>query len=198
MPRISAARRADRRDQILDAAVRCFATGGFHATGMADVIAEAGMSAGGVYRHFGSKAELIHGIVARLLDRLQADLATADPAATSLAGFVDAVTDVATRVVDDHAVQDARLLPQVWTEALRDPGIAALVRASYGAILETLTERTSALHDRGALPDGMTPRGAAHLLLAVLQGSTLQRLLLGPLLDQDALRAAIRASLSVR
>lgn len=150
------------------------------------------------YRHFGSKTELIHGIVARLLDRLQAALATADPSAPSLAEFVDAVTHVANRVVDDPAVQDARLLPQVWTEALRDPAIAALARASYGAILDALTERTAELHERGGLPEGMSPRGAAHLTLAVLQGSTLQRRLLGPLLDEDALRSAIRVSLTVR
>lgn len=198
MPRISDARRADRRDQILDAAVRRFAVGGFHATGMADVIAEAGMSAGGVYRHFRSKSELIHGIVARLLDRLQARFMTAEPSAASLAAFIDAAIDVATAILDDPAAEDARLLPQVWTEALRDPAIAALTRSSYGAILDALTERAGELHARGGLPDGMSPRGAAHLVLAVLQGYSLQRLLLGPVLDEPALRAAIRASLTVR
>ncbi|MGH3359366.1 MAG: TetR family transcriptional regulator, partial [Nocardioidaceae bacterium] len=50
MPKVSDAHRAARREQILDAAMSRFAVNGFQATGMADVIATAGLSAGAVYR----------------------------------------------------------------------------------------------------------------------------------------------------
>ncbi|HEY9407971.1 MAG TPA: helix-turn-helix domain-containing protein, partial [Jiangellaceae bacterium] len=52
MPRVSEAHLAARRDQILQAAWTCFARDGFHATSMQDVFAEAGLSAGAVYRYF--------------------------------------------------------------------------------------------------------------------------------------------------
>lgn len=194
VPRISDARRAERRDQILDAAVRCFARNGFHDTGIADVIAEAGMSAGGVYRYFDGKEALIHGVVERLLVRLQVLLSHRGPTPTSLAPFVDRALDGVAALFDDPENHDARLLPHVWTEALRDEAVQAVVRASYVAVLETLTQSMAATR----LPDGMSPRGAAHLVLATLQGFMLQRLLLGPEFDERAFRAATRVAMGAR
>ena len=42
MPKITDAHRESRRDQILDAALACFAERGFQATSMADIIAASG------------------------------------------------------------------------------------------------------------------------------------------------------------
>ena len=58
-------RQAEQRRRILDAAIACFARGGFHATGMQAVCAEAGMSPGGLYRYFRSKEAIIEAIVER-------------------------------------------------------------------------------------------------------------------------------------
>ena len=57
MPRVSDEHLAARRQQILDAARACFLRNGFHATSMQDVIGEAGLSVGAVYRYFKSKNE---------------------------------------------------------------------------------------------------------------------------------------------
>ena len=46
MPKISEARRDERRQQILDAGLRCFSRDGFHATTTADIVREAGVKAG--------------------------------------------------------------------------------------------------------------------------------------------------------
>ena len=45
----------DRRVQILDAAIVCFAKRGFHPTSMHDISAEAGISVGLIYRYFENK-----------------------------------------------------------------------------------------------------------------------------------------------
>jgi TetR/AcrR family transcriptional regulator, transcriptional repressor for nem operon len=50
---------AETRRRIVDVASREFRANGLHATGVADVMAEAGLSHGGFYRHFGSKDHLI-------------------------------------------------------------------------------------------------------------------------------------------
>src|SRR4029079_2513209 len=62
VPRVSAEHLAARRQQILDAAQRRVARDGFHATSMQQVIAEAGLSVGAVYRYFPSKSDLIVAI----------------------------------------------------------------------------------------------------------------------------------------
>jgi AcrR family transcriptional regulator len=55
-PRLAA---ADRRQQILDAAVRVFARQGFHTCRVSDIADEAGVAYGLVYHYFGSKEQVL-------------------------------------------------------------------------------------------------------------------------------------------
>jgi AcrR family transcriptional regulator len=55
-------RQADRRRQILEAAVKVFAQKGFHAARVGDVAKEAGVAYGLVYHYFDSKEELLEAI----------------------------------------------------------------------------------------------------------------------------------------
>src|SRR5437762_14020379 len=56
---------ADRRSQILEAALVCFAKHGFHQTSMHDISAEAGISVGLIYRYFENKEAVISAMAAR-------------------------------------------------------------------------------------------------------------------------------------
>src|SRR3954463_7930814 len=55
----------DRRSQILEAAVVCFAKRGFHLASMHDISAEAGISVGLIYRYFQNK----EAVIAAMADR---------------------------------------------------------------------------------------------------------------------------------
>lgn len=50
---------ASKRDQLVQKALRIFYMNGFHATGMAKLAAETGVSKVSIYKHFRSKEELI-------------------------------------------------------------------------------------------------------------------------------------------
>src|SRR5438046_8769403 len=56
---------SDRRCQILDAALVCFAKRGFHQTSMHDISAEAGISVGLIYRYFENKEAVISAMADR-------------------------------------------------------------------------------------------------------------------------------------
>ena len=62
--------RAQRREQILDAATRAFARAGFAATGLDEIAAEAGITHVILYRHFDSKAALYRAVLDRACQRL--------------------------------------------------------------------------------------------------------------------------------
>src|SRR5579871_1553404 len=59
MPKITEAKRDARRQQILDAALRCFARDGFHNTTTADIVRESGVSQGALYLYFATKEDII-------------------------------------------------------------------------------------------------------------------------------------------
>ena len=59
MPKVSRQYQESRRNQIIDAAVKCFAQKGFHQTSMQDIVSESGFSPGAIYLYFKSKEEII-------------------------------------------------------------------------------------------------------------------------------------------
>src|SRR5216684_1958844 len=67
-PRIESA--ADRREQILNAAMVCFAKRGFHQASMHDISAEAGISVGLIYRYFENK----EAVISAMADRHKAEI----------------------------------------------------------------------------------------------------------------------------
>lgn len=119
MPRVSQEHLDARRRQILDAAAGCFARNGFHATSMTDIQAAAGLSTGGVYRHFAGKDNIIVALTNQVVDSMVERLRdTAEEGTPSVARLIEAM----------HAGADAALMVQIWAEAGRNPKIAEIMR----------------------------------------------------------------------
>jgi AcrR family transcriptional regulator len=93
----------ERRDQILVAATRAFARGGFAATSLDDVASEAGVTRVLLYRHFDSKATLYRAVLDRVCSRLVA--------ACGEHGFTDEAIDGLVAVATEEP-QGFRLLFQ--------------------------------------------------------------------------------------
>src|ERR1700745_586615 len=74
----------DRRAQILEAAMVCFAKQGFHQTSMHDISAEAGISVGLIYRYFANKEAVIGAMAERHKNEIQQVLERARQAPTLL------------------------------------------------------------------------------------------------------------------
>jgi AcrR family transcriptional regulator len=89
-PRVRRLRRAERREQILDAATRAFAGGGFTVTGLDDVAREAGVTRDLLYRHFDSKADLYRAVLARACQRVEARVGADDFDDASIPALLDA------------------------------------------------------------------------------------------------------------
>jgi TetR/AcrR family fatty acid metabolism transcriptional regulator len=81
-------RSIERRQEILDAAVRVFARKGFHAARVGDIAAEAGVAHGLLYHYFASKDELLETIFreawAELLQAFRTAEETDEPAPEQL------------------------------------------------------------------------------------------------------------------
>jgi len=81
----------EKRKQILDAAVRVFARGGYHGSRVGDIAEEAGIAHGLLYHYFASKEDVLHTVFREnwreLLARFEAVEQADEPAADKLAGI---------------------------------------------------------------------------------------------------------------
>jgi AcrR family transcriptional regulator len=89
-PAVSVQEKSQRRDEIIAAAKEVFATKGFHATTIADIAKEAGLSYGSIYWYFDSKDDLFHTLIAAEEYALRTHLAVALAASGTRFGYAEA------------------------------------------------------------------------------------------------------------
>jgi AcrR family transcriptional regulator len=85
--------RADKREQLIDIAVRLFNRHGYHATGVDRIMEETGIAKTTLYRHFASKEDLIVAALAKVDEQSREEMrafveaASDDPRERLLATF---------------------------------------------------------------------------------------------------------------
>jgi AcrR family transcriptional regulator len=195
MPRIREQARAARREQILTAAVACFARAGYHATTMADVAAQAGVSKGTPYLYFGSKQDLFLALHEEwdcgLAGRVDAAIATLPDAERRSPRQILGVIAAA---VADHVRAETgtcRVLMEARALAAHEPVIAAAVKASDARSHEQLEALIAAGGAAGEWPEGTDPALAARLFTAGLYGLMAQWHLAPGSFSWDAAAAAL-------
>ena len=183
MPRVSDEYLERRRQQILDAARRCFARQGFYETSMQDVFREAGLSAGAVYRYFKSKDELVQAISASVFDRMAAAIegALAEEPVPGLDEIAARLAAAAQELSGDDG--PARVAPPAWAAALHNPALATTVRGILGPLRAGWVKAAQRMRDDRRLPPSADVDAAGAVLFALLPGFLLQHLILG---DTDA------------
>src|SRR6266511_1269332 len=157
----------DRRSQILDAALVCFAKRGFHQASMHDISAEAGISVGLIYRYFENKEAVISAMADRHKKEISEVLQRAKQAPTLLESLEILFTA--------HCCEDA---PQVvsafvvdlYAEASRNPRLADLVRDVLQTAMAGVTELISKAPEAKNATHGLSPIELAELIFAVARG----------------------------
>ena len=165
----------DRRTQILDAAMVCFAKQGFHQTTMHDISAEAGISVGLIYRYFENKDAVISAMAEEHKTEVHQWLERARQAPTLL----EAVEILFTSHCCDNAPQIvSAFVVDLFAEASRNPRLADLVRDVCNAALNGLTDLIARAPELRQAEHDMSPRELAELLFALNDGMLMRHILI--------------------
>jgi AcrR family transcriptional regulator len=112
---------AARRTQILNAATKVFAEKGFHGATIRDIARTAGVADGTVYNYFGSKADVLLGILNRLNETEQRSEQLALPPGQDFRSFFSAYLRQRIHVIWPNAQVFQALLPEIMVNPeLRD------------------------------------------------------------------------------
>src|SRR3954468_8193461 len=168
MPQVPAEPSLDRRAQILDAAIICFAKRGFHQTSMHDISADAGISVGLIYRYFANKEAVIAAMADRHKSEIQDLLERARQAATLFESleilFTAHCSESSPKVLSAFVVD-------LYAEASRNPQIADLVRdvleTAMGGVTDLIAKSPEAKEHAA---HGLEAHELAELIFAVARG----------------------------
>lgn len=162
---------ADRRRQILDAAVRVFARRGFHGCRVSDVADEAGVAYGLVYHYFASKDEILDTLFLERWDVMLATIAESDArddlsAREKLYAIASFIFDSyrhdpdLMKVIIVEVTRAANSFGQTHLAKIREAyeGIAAIVESaqSDGSFKDLVAPRFAALAFYGAVEQVLT------------------------------------------
>ena len=182
MSRTNIQRQTDRRSEILEAAQRCFVRNGFHQTSMQEICAEAGMSAGNLYRYFPSKEAIIAGIAERDRAEVAAEFARADLSA----GFFAVLEGMARHHFSARPIEQVKLCTEVMAEARRNPEISRISAGFDTDVHRWLVDLFKAGAERGDISGDIDFDAAATMLMIIADGVWWRRAL-DPNFKPDAL-----------
>jgi TetR/AcrR family transcriptional regulator, repressor for uid operon len=162
----------DRRAQILDAAVACFAKRGFHQASMHDISGEAGISVGLIYRYFQNK----EAVIAAMADRHKKQIQEILERARQAPNLRESLETLFTAHCGETEPQvTAAFVVDLFAEASRNTRVAELVSDVCDAAMDGVTDLI-ARSPEGKGSD-LTPREMAELIFAVNDGMLLRGIL---------------------
>src|SRR6516165_9598716 len=127
----------DRRTQILEAAVVCFAKHGFHQASMHDISAEAGISVGLIYRYFQNKK----AVIAAMADRHKKEIQEILERARQAPNLRESLETLFTAHCGETEPQvTAAFVVDLFAEASRNSRVADLVSDVCETAMNGVTE----------------------------------------------------------
>jgi TetR/AcrR family fatty acid metabolism transcriptional regulator len=169
-PPTRTARTGDKRERILDAAVRVFAKKGFHATRVSEVAKAAGVADGTIYLYFKSKDQLLVSLfedrVERLLTFLQTELPPTAGAAEKLRRIIELQLGL---------LEGERDLAEVITVILRQSTklMKEYAAPKFTAYLDAIARVVADGQATGELRGDVSPHLAARAIFGALDGITM-------------------------
>ena len=174
----------DRREQILGAAMVCFAKRGFHQTSMHHIAEAAGISVGLIYRYFASK----EAVIGALAEEHKTELAQLLERARSAPTLLDSLEILLTaHCCENQPQMHSAFVVDLFAEAGRNPAMATLVRDVLETGAAGITEVIAQAPEMRDAPHGLQPREVTELILAASRGAIMR-----DVLDHSELSASER------
>ncbi|GAA2569488.1 TetR/AcrR family transcriptional regulator [Mycolicibacterium diernhoferi] len=159
----------DTRQRVLAAACQCFAQHGY-GPATNNLIAEmAGVTAGSLHYHFGSKSKLFEAVCEYVYGRIIARSVEALAGPHSVRGLLRAVLAESMRI-NHESPELAGFVATAPIDARRHPELSEAFAKQAEAMARTLGEAVTAGQHSGLIPENLDPLAVAGMISAIVDG----------------------------
>ena len=177
-PRVDA---EERRAEIIQAAMRCFARNGYHRTSMDDVVAESGLSKGTLYWYFKNKQALFIAMLEAFFAELAAPLEQVVSSSGPVGDRLRILTDLFWETFNEQR-EVGDLMMEFWAESIRDEAINAYFRRLFEPYIDMLASLIEEGVESGEFRQ-VSPKAVASFYGAMVDGLWFQALVGLPIED---------------
>ncbi|ANV99630.1 TetR/AcrR family transcriptional regulator [Bradyrhizobium icense] len=167
MRKLDPVKHEEKRQQILQAAARCFVRDGFRGASTSDICAEAKISPGHLYHYFPSKEAIVSAITVF-------GLAMATEIFSAIAQGPDVVTALLAeleRGIFGGDRSKGTFMLDLLAESARNPGIGEILRERHCEIRALLAKLLQEGQERGQVDVDLDPDLAASILISFIDGA---------------------------
>jgi AcrR family transcriptional regulator len=170
LPKVTEEHERKRREQILAAAMECFARNGYRATSIEDIVRESGLSVGAIYTYFQSKQDLFLALAEqRTAETMQAFRAIYERPGSMPDKNRDSV-ELFFNQLSAELASYCRVSFEFWSEAPKSGALQAERAKLCDSIREFIVWTLSEARQAGELRVDVDIPAAAELILALDDG----------------------------
>lgn len=163
----------DRRERIIDAAMRVFAQKGFSKATNRDVAREAGITTGLIYYYFENKEALLKAVLGerspfQITEQMPPEALEQPPAI-----FLPMLIQRVLMIVENE--QFVNILRMILPEVLHNPGTASIALGFFKRVLDFLSRYLNIQIKKGTVRADINPEFVTQLLVSNLIGMVLRR-----------------------
>lgn len=170
-PKVSEQHRLERRDELLESALACFAERGYEATTVDDIVRLAGVSKGMLYTYFTSKEDIFLALVTQRSARYESNMKQhfeAMPTARQKLGYLlNMYRDTPLQASDRKWIA---VYLEFWLSAWRDKSRHTFMQRRYESFMEMFAEIVEEGQRAGEFAAHVNPVVASKLYWALLDG----------------------------
>ncbi len=159
----------DTRQRVIDAACRCFAQFGYGPATNNQIAEMAGVTAGSVYYHFGTKNKLFEAVCDDVYGKILTRVMLAVSGSHSVVGLLRAVLTESMRI-NHESPELAGFVATAPIDARRHRELAESFATQGARMADALTDAVRSGQDAGDIAADLDPVRVARLISAVVDG----------------------------
>jgi AcrR family transcriptional regulator len=192
-PKVPEAYLEARRNEILEAAYKCFSEKGFHNATMQDIYNTANLSPGAVYNYFSSKEDIAVATVKKLNDLVMPQLASLSSQSPEKS-FEDMINYWLSHLKQDYIGNSISIQLDYFSEATRNGKIRRALLESQATTHALLIEIIKRNQQTGFIYPELDPLSIARAVMGLFFGIGIHKLL-DPDIDVEAFSKVFKAML---